>query len=494
MSIRVYPATDDLTPPDTSADDSPTDSPRPLALDSIGVSATSLSRLRFEAYLLPNHTTWQRLRPLLWYVAGAVLGVCCGAAAYASVAFGNPFVPTSWWHCLVPCAISWMALESSMCSLNMFAMVERRHDVAASFKFGSAVAAYAVGASTMCILWYVIHVASPLHPFYFHGAIAAVTASLAMNLATAFLCVRPAIRQSAAGRRDTILTVLFNTMFLINNLMYWASAAIFLVADSSSAGAAVATTALFISSRVGGTLLSSALIARMSRPDDSSAALGALMVDANHCSFLIVVLGQTSLAVTIMVMVLDLAYTALTLPFIAGWMKAPWHRTLLSKLLQPWGKSPAAALSEDEHLLEVHEAIIHTVIGELTEVLIILSYTPLYLICRAGRNSEWMAGMGANIWNYSTPSIASFLTNMLAALAVELVTGLLNYLLLRRFAQLSLMELAAHVARYWGPNICCTYAFVLYHQMCITIVHCGMDLTFHEHGDWVDKYSYTPWG
>lgn len=58
--------------------------------------------------------------------------------------------------------------------------------------------------------------ASPLHPFYFHGAIAAVTASLAMNLATAFLCVRPAIRQSAAGRRDTILTVLFNTMFLIN--------------------------------------------------------------------------------------------------------------------------------------------------------------------------------------------------------------------------------------------------------------------------------------
>eukprot|EP00667_Euglena_gracilis_P005809 EG_transcript_5856 len=171
---------------------------------------------------------------------------------------------------------------------------------------------------------------------------------------------------------------------------------------------------------------------------------------------------------------------------------ASWHQLLANPLRRWWGKPPVV-LTEDQRAAEAHHAIIHTVIGELTEVLIILAYTPLYLICRAGRNTQWMAGIGANIWNYSTPTVLSYVTNMLIALAVELLSALLNYCLLRRYANVSLFEMAAHVARYWGPNICATYAFVLYHQMCITIVHCGMDLTFHEHGTWLKSYSFTPW-
>ncbi len=113
----------------------------------------------------------------------------------------------------------------------------------------------------------------PEAPFYFHGAMAAIGGTCVMNAAVPFICLPPRIRRipsawadafpapsfrqaSAAaasillergysgsrvaitvgqgshyrGRAWRWLSVLFNLIFLANNMMYWASAAIFLIA------------------------------------------------------------------------------------------------------------------------------------------------------------------------------------------------------------------------------------------------------------------------
>lgn len=117
------------------------------------------------------------------------------------------------------------------------------------------------------------------------------------------------------------------------------------------------------------------------------------------------------------------------------------------------------------------------------------------MICRYGRNGKYMGGIGAEVWHYdSVLTDAEFLRNIGVWLLQELFFMVLPHWLIHHYSK---GKVKVHIiARTLGKNYrwgtLATYGWILYHQMCITIIHCGMDMTFSDwtfaRGKWREDY------
>ena len=185
-----------------------------------------------------------------------------------------------------------------------------------------------------------------------------------------------------------------------------------------------------------------------------------------------------SLQVALVVALLDLAANMAPLPFLMGLMDEPLHLWAL----RPFRRSSPVGDVHRLRRIEIH----NLVAAEVSEFLIPIFFSGIYLICRYSPNGKWMGGVGANIWHYHTPDLLHFFCNLGFLLGGDLVVVLVTHMVVRRYMGMNLMAFPERTIRCNGPSICLALAFVLYHQMCIIVVHCGMDFTFSDRAAWPD--------
>lgn len=169
--------------------------------------------------------------------------------------------------------------------------------------------------------------------------------------------------------------------------------------------------------------------------------------------------------------------------------------TSLSEALSA-GKLAISQKVGDPSLAFRGDMLVFVVASEITELLVPISYAALFMICRYGRNGQYMGGVGASIWHYQrVPTDAEFLRNIGIWIAQELVFLLLPHYALKRYSggKIQFRVIACTLGKNYWWGIFCTYGWILYHQMCITIVHCGMDMTFADmttdRGRWTKDYD-----
>ena len=184
---------------------------------------------------------------------------------------------------------------------------------------------------------------------------------------------------------------------------------------------------------------------------------------------------------------MDLASNVALLPFLTGHMTKPWYWVLMWPIRMS-GYCVGVGDKVDIGWLRRIEAP-GLVSSELAELVVPVAYGFIYLICRHGANGRWMAGIGANIWHYRAPDLGSFARNLAFMVAGDVLVGLATHWLIKRYAHVDLLSFSLRISRLYGPCIALTFAFLLYHQMCITVVHCGMDFTFSARSSWPDSLT-----
>ena len=94
--------------------------------------------------------------------------------------------------------------------------------------------------------------------------------------------------------------------------------------------------------------------------------------------------------------------------------------------------------------------------------------------------------MGADIWHYTSPNLHDLARNLAFLLLGDFVVGLITHWCVRLYSDVNLLVHSVRVSRLFGPCIAFTFGFLLYNQMCITLIHCGMDPSFSPRSSWPD--------
>mmetsp|Transcript_41723 Transcript_41723/g.130710 ORF Transcript_41723/g.130710 Transcript_41723/m.130710 type:complete len:120 (+) Transcript_41723:1772-2131(+) len=114
----------------------------------------------------------------------------------------------------------------------------------------------------------------------------------------------------------------------------------------------------------------------------------------------------------------------------------------------------------------------------MSEGLMPIGYTALYVICYYGRNSDDMAGVGLSVWHLEETDLTDFLRSMLIVITLDMSV------LAATFYAISGLEpfrLLAYLGETQGPFVLILNAFILYHQFCMLMISCGMDFSFTIH-------------
>ena len=353
-------------------------------------------------------------------------------------------------------------------------------------RIAGCVALYLLGTAVMLFSWWAIAAAYGRYPFYFHGAIAATLAFCFVHVASLRLVLPRWVWRDARARRDARLVLLFHFAFILISIVAWGIMFLYSLALQRSRLLATATALLFPLLRGAGLFGAKHILSQVSTAGESGLALGQLMVNCNHVTFVVVALGESPWELALAITAMDLVMNLLMLPFLTGHMTRPWHYYVARPIraVGHWVGSPLGGLDKRDVGWWRRIEALGLVSAELAEFVVPIAYGVIYLICRYGANGKWMAGVGANIWHYRAPDLGSFARNLAFMVGGDVVVGMTTHWLVRRYAKVDLLASSVRMARLYGPCIALTFAFLLYHQMCITVVHCGMDFTFSPRSSW----------
>ena len=179
---------------------------------------------------------------------------------------------------------------------------------------------------------------------------------------------------------------------------------------------------------------------------------------------------------TIAVTISDLLLNVIHLPFITKRTRGPWYSWLCGCL----GGSCTPEDVDQVRREKVHEIMA----AEFTEFLVPLAYGCLFAACRHGPNGGWMAGVRVSIWHYKAVDLQHMASSLALLISGDLLVGAFVFWVVWRYAATNMFAVASDTCRRYGICILFAYAFVLYHQFCITLVHCGMDFSFSPRSTW----------
>ena len=57
---------------------------------------------------------------LLWYPMGILMGIGVTILLFGLIDLGNPFQPSVWWHCAVPCGTLWLGIDLARSLANFY--------------------------------------------------------------------------------------------------------------------------------------------------------------------------------------------------------------------------------------------------------------------------------------------------------------------------------------------------------------------------------------
>mmetsp|Transcript_6797 Transcript_6797/g.19682 ORF Transcript_6797/g.19682 Transcript_6797/m.19682 type:complete len:243 (-) Transcript_6797:107-835(-) len=205
------------------------------------------------------------------------------------------------------------------------------------------------------------------------------------------------------------------------------------------------------------------------------------VISTIHITFLSVSLGNADWYTTLLALAADVVMNHSQLPFVLGISRQSFAQEIAGvlKRLVPFLPIPAR-FANDRSSVTTHRCqnTVVLLINEVSESLMPLGYTILYVVCYFGRNRQGMAGVGVTMWHLEKQDIWDFLRNMMIILVLDMGTMIYVFYVLRN---LDPFRVLAYLGETQGPFVMILSAFTLYHQFCILIISCGMDFSFTMH-------------
>ena len=421
-----------------------------------------------------------------WFVAGGALGTLCATIAYGTFPMGHPLRNRAWWRCMAPCATLWIWLLVVTGATNYHFLVLRAVNRQARYPFRCTAVMCFVGTIAVFTTWTVTFYIRGYYPAEFHGAIVAVVGGGFAIASGRWLFVLPPEGTSNYSKEDAEndrkWVVGFNLLLVIVCVMHWIVAIIVFRAVTYSIVLATVLGASFGFARILSLHLGHVVLDRIraSAFHTCGPTLLAVQMTGVQASFVTAVMGNMPLAVATTIAIFDGAITLAAVPHIVGAIHDPLHVWLWS-WVRHWGRPPnkKTEIRDRDDLLRSTE-LLDLAASELVEVVMPVFYAVTILILREGPNSDWLVGVGVAAYGQRLRPIPKLLTNTaVRSLTDILVLGATTFGINRSLG-IDLADIAAFVGRRWRLPIMLVTAFLLYHQICILSIHCGINFAFQS--------------
>jgi hypothetical protein len=116
---------------------------------------------------------------------------------------------------------------------------------------------------------------------------------------------------------------------------------------------------------------------------------------------------------------------------------------------------------------------------EVAGLLVPLTYAVIFTLVYFGKNGQWLGGIKSNMWHYrAPPNLEALLGNTGILFGCELAAGIVTAVAVRWSTGHSTLRVAALLARKMSFLAVPMVGWLMYHQICVAAVHCGLDFTF----------------
>jgi hypothetical protein len=388
---------------------------------------------------------------------------------------------------------------------------------------------------TAGVIWCVLYRAFEFPPFL--GAWAALGGLCTMHLAGPFL-VQRRIRTHKLGWLFTKCGLAFSLSFLPLNMVYWGWHIVYLrLAQELATHASPTTANMTIPSAAGpsaprlghmdeggwrGALLGAGVVVafactkaaykmtmvelfhRCALPSVVRHVLALpvfAFVQFQHTTYICVLFGSGSWQSMLVASAVTLLQKfVLELPFICGFVQQHWS-TYAQSLVREHCKCPCRRkLSSVHHHPDVKSLpsvdaertaeatqrrlsreshLYFLAVGEVAGLLVPLTYSVIFTLVFFGKNGQYLGGIRSNMWHYRTPpSLEAFLLNTGILFGCKLTACVITTLAVKWSTGHSTLRVAAVLARKMSFVTVPMVGFLMYHQICVAAIHCGMDFTF----------------
>uniref|UniRef100_A0A7S1UEZ1 Uncharacterized protein n=1 Tax=Phaeomonas parva TaxID=124430 RepID=A0A7S1UEZ1_9STRA len=421
-------------------------------------------------------------RNLLWLPGGVALGVVLGTMSYALMPLGDGTVQKNWWQCALICVLVWLSMYTAAVA-TFIRYVYMDCDASWVDITRKASLVWIIVGTAMFIIWGVLATvvsdAAGFYPFYFQGAFPATLSVIVTSLLLVKLLVPPAATPTPTR---FLAAFLYCNLFIITSIYYWICLVCFIHAGTFGWWAQFF---VFVFMFAGGRWImeqiSRKLFVLAVPAGDTVDTFSIWIISTIHVTFLSVSLGGADWYLTLLATASDLVMNHGQIPFVLGehrYSLAQHLSMLVSRVLPCMHCVPVADDGESSvNKLRAQNTIV-LLINEMSEGLMPIGYTALYVICYYGRNSDDMAGVGLSVWHLEETDLTDFLRSMLIVITLDMSV------LAATFYAISGLEpfrLLAYLGETQGPFVLILNAFILYHQFCMLMISCGMDFSFTIH-------------